>query len=439
MGLAKPNGHCTALSQGLNMNNQNIIKATAASAVGTLFEWYDFLIYGVAAALVFNTLFFPNIDPVAGMLAALLTYAVGFIARPVGGAIFGHYGDKLGRKSVLMITMLLMGVGTFAIGLLPTYAEIGIWAPVLLILLRILQGIGFGGEWSSAALMIIENAPENRRGFYSSFVQVGFPLGLLLATGSFALVSKLPQEDLMSWGWRVPFLISFVLVALGGYVRSKLIETPVFTELREQQRLSKSPFWETVTKHPRTLLTAIGIKVTEVSWSYVVTVFLVGYATTKLNLPKSMFMDAIAVAAAVNLVSIPLFGYLSDLVGRKPLFYAGSIFTILMAFPLFNLVATGTSATIMLVVIACMVFGNAMMFSALAAYLSELFEPQVRSTGLGFSNQVAAAIGGGLAPTIAAALTAMFGGTAGVSVMLIIFAIITMVCVFISKPAKQIA
>jgi MHS family shikimate/dehydroshikimate transporter-like MFS transporter len=200
----------------------NTKKIVFASAFGTLFEWYDFLIYGTAAALVFNTLFFPTIDPVAGMIVALLTYAVGFFARPFGGAFFGHLGDKYGRKSVLMATMLLMGFSTFAIGLLPTYQQIGLFAPILLVLLRILQGIGFGGEWGGAALMIIETCPKEKRGLYSSFIQVGFPLGLLLASGIFSLVSLLPKEDFMAWGWRIPFLVSIFLVGIGSYVRSKL-------------------------------------------------------------------------------------------------------------------------------------------------------------------------------------------------------------------------
>jgi MHS family shikimate/dehydroshikimate transporter-like MFS transporter len=412
--------------------NKDILKITAASAIGTLFEWYDFLIYGVAAALVFNTLFFPNVSSTVGLLAALLTYAVGFVARPVGGAIFGHYGDRLGRRSVLTITMLLMGISTVGIGLLPTWDSIGIWAPVGLVSLRILQGIGFGGEWGSAALMILENAPANRRGFYSSFVQIGFPLGLLLATGIFALLSQLPHNDLIAWGWRVPFLFSFVLILIGSYVRSQLTETPVFQQLQLSQSVSKNPFWETVVKNPRILLTAVGIKLTEVSWSYVVTIFLVGYATNKLSLPKSTIMNAIAIASAVNLVAIPAFGYLSDLIGRKPLFYLGSAFTVAFAFPLFSLIESGAVNT---AIIAGMLFGNAMMFSTVAAYLSELFPPQIRSTGLSFSNQLAAAIGGGLAPTIATTLAIVFGGSAGASVMMICFAITTAIATFVSKPA----
>jgi MHS family shikimate/dehydroshikimate transporter-like MFS transporter len=214
-----------------------------ASAIGTIIEWYDFLIYGMAAALVFNKLFFPNIDPLVGTLAALGSYAVGFLARPLGGAIFGHYGDRIGRKSILMITLALMGIGTFLIGLLPTYAQIGIWAPILLVTLRIIQGIGLGGEWGGAAVMVLEHSPKNRRGFYGSLVQVGFPLGLVIATLVFSFVSKLPEEDIMSWGWRVPFLLSAVLIIVGVFIRKNVEESPVFEDMKARKELSKSRSW----------------------------------------------------------------------------------------------------------------------------------------------------------------------------------------------------
>jgi MHS family shikimate/dehydroshikimate transporter-like MFS transporter len=417
--------------------NRDILKITAASAVGTLFEWYDFLCYGVAAALVFKTLFFPTVDPMLGMMAALLTQAVGFVARPLGGAIFGHYSDKLGRKSVLMITMTLMGLGTVCIGLLPTYAQIGIWAPVLLVLLRICQGIGFGGEWGSAALMVYENAPDNRKGFYTSFIQVGYALGLLMATGAFALVSRLPQDDLMSWGWRLPFLASFVLVLMGAYVRSRLSETPVFQELQQKQIVSKNPLKELITQRPRALLIAIGSKITEVSWSYMLSVFVIAYATTNLDLPKPLFLTAIVIANAINLIAIPLFGYLSDLIGRRILFYVGCAFTVVVAFPMFDIFRSGNTTNITIMVIMGVIVGGSVMFSCMAAYMAELFKPQLRSTGMSLSNQVGAAIGGGLSPIMAAAMIPIFGGTTGASVMMICFAIITAVCAYASNSVSQ--
>src|SRR3977135_2558577 len=272
-----------------------------ASSVGTIIEWYDFLIYATAAALVFNKAFFPTIDPLAGTLAALGTYAVGFLARPLGGALFGHFGDRLGRKSMLVLTLFIMGLSTFCIGLLPTDVSIGVFAPILLILLRIVQGIGLGGEWGGASLMVLEHAPADRRGFYTSFVQIGFPVGLVLATSVFALVSKMPDADFAAYGWRIPFLVSIVLLAVGTFVRSRVPETPVFEALRMRDGLSKNPVAEAVGQNTRTFLIAVGLKLSEVSWVYMLTVFVVVYATTKLGLPKSLMLDAVMYAALLEL------------------------------------------------------------------------------------------------------------------------------------------
>src|SRR6201995_4588582 len=261
-----------------------------ASCLGTVIEWYDFLIYATAAALVFNQAFFPTFDPLAGTLAALGSYAVGFLGRPLGGALFGHFGDRLGRKSMLVLTLFIMGLSTFAIGLLPTYASIGVFAPILLIVLRLIQGIGLGGEWGGASLMVLEHAPADRRGFYTSFVQIGFPIGLVLTTLVFALVTKLSDADFASYGWRIPFLISIVLLAIGLFVRSRVPETPVFEELKSRDGLSKNPVGEVVGRNGKTFLIAVGLKLSEVSWVYMLTVFVVVYATTKLNLPKQLML-----------------------------------------------------------------------------------------------------------------------------------------------------
>src|SRR6202041_2090698 len=261
-----------------------------ASCLGTIVEWYDFLIYATAAALVFNKAFFPTFDPLAGTLAALGSYAVGFLARPLGGALFGHFGDRVGAKSMLVLTLFIMGLSTFCIGLLPTYASIGVWAPILLILLRIIQGIGLGGEWGGASLMVLEHAPSDKRGFYTSFVQIGFPIGLVLATLVFTLVTKLPDADFAAYGWRIPFLLSVVLLAIGTFVRSRVPETPVFEALKMRDGLSKNPVIEAVGKNTGTFLIAVGLKLTEVSWVYLLTVFIVVYATTKLGLPKPLML-----------------------------------------------------------------------------------------------------------------------------------------------------
>jgi MFS transporter, MHS family, shikimate and dehydroshikimate transport protein len=397
-----------------------------ASCVGTIIEWYDFLIYATAAALVFNKAFFPTFDPLAGTLAALGSYAVGFLARPLGGALFGHFGDRLGRKSMLVLTLFIMGVSTFLIGLLPTYASIGVLAPILLILLRVVQGIGLGGEWGGASLMVLEHAPVDKRGFYASFVQIGFPIGLVLATLVFALVSKLPDADFALWGWRIPFLISIVLLAIGTFVRSRVPETPVFEQLKARGGLSKNPVGEAVSKNARMFLIAVGLKLSEVSWVYMLTVFVVGYATTKLALPKQQMLDSVLYAALFELISLPLFGLLCDRIGRRPLYILGALFTILFAFPLFWMLESKSAALITTAIIIAMNFGHGMMFGPESAYFPELFGPGVRYSGASFGFQVSAAIGGGFAPIIATAMVGYLGGTTGVSLMMIVLALFTL-------------
>jgi len=409
----------------------------AASSIGTIIEWYDFLIYGMAAALVFNKLFFPNVSPVIGTLAALGTYAVGFFARPLGGAIFGHFGDRVGRKSMLLLTMFIMGIGTVLIGCLPTYEHIGIWAPVLLIVLRFIQGVGLGGEWGGAALMVLEHAPKHRRGFYGSLVQVGFPLGLVLATGVFAIVSKLPEADFLSWGWRIPFLLSIVLVVVGYVIRSKVEESPIFLQMKAKNELSKQPVLDAILKNPRAFLTAIGLKISEVSWVYILTVFIVVHATNNLQLPKSLILDGILYAALVEVITIPLFGLLSDKIGRRPMYIWGALFTLALAFPLFTLLDTKDSAIIIGVMIVALSLGHGFMFAPEATYFPELFGANVRYSGATLGFQVAAAIGGGLSPIIATGLMAYFGGTTGVSVMLILLAAVTLIAAISARETRH--
>jgi MHS family shikimate/dehydroshikimate transporter-like MFS transporter len=417
--------------------NQTMRSVVFAGTIGTIIEWYDFLIYGTAAALVFNTLFFPKFDPVTGTIAALGTYAAGFFARPIGAWIFGHYGDRIGRKKMLIITMIITALGTFAIGLMPTYNQIGIFAPILLIVLRILQGIGLGGEWGGASLMVLEHAPANRRGFYGSLVQVGFPLGVAASTTAFALVAMLPQADLMSWGWRVPFLFSVLLLGVGLYVRTRVPETPLFNELKQRGDIAKAPFLDVVLRQKKTFLLAIGLKISEVSWVYIVTVFAVVYATTQLGLPKSTLLNAIIIGSLIEVFTIPLFGYLSDIVGRRALYFAGAIFTILFAFPLFWLIDTKNAFVIGATVAVALSFGHGMMFGLLSTYLPELFATKVRYTGASLGFQVAAAIGGGLSPILATSLTSSFGGTAGVSLLLIMLASITLIATLCARETRH--
>jgi MFS transporter, MHS family, shikimate and dehydroshikimate transport protein len=408
-----------------------------AGTIGTIIEWYDFLIYGTAAALVFNTLFFPKFDPVTGTIAALGTYAAGFFARPIGAWIFGHYGDRIGRKTMLIITMIITALGTFAIGLMPTYNQIGVWAPILLITLRILQGIGLGGEWGGASLLVLEHAPANRRGLYGSLVQVGFPLGVAASSTAFALVSLLPQADLMTWGWRVPFLFSILLLGVGLYVRTRVPETPLFSEIKKRGDIAKAPFLDVILRQPKTFLLAIGLKISEVSWVYIVTVFAVVYSTTQLGLPKSTLLNAIIIGSLIEVFTIPLFGHLSDRFGRRALYFAGTIFTIAFAFPLFWLLDTKNVWVIGATIAVALSFGHGMMFGLLSTYLPELFGTKVRYTGASLGFQVAAAIGGGLAPILATSLTSSMGGTAGVSILLILLALITLTATFYSRETRN--
>ncbi|HWX86153.1 MAG TPA: MFS transporter [Xanthobacteraceae bacterium] len=407
-----------------------------AGSIGTVIEWYDFLIYGTAAALVFNTLFFPNIDPLAGTLASLATYSVGFVARPIGGAIFGHFGDRIGRKVMLMITMGIMALGTFAVGCLPTYQQIGVWAPILLVILRFIQGIGLGGEWGGASLMVVEHAPEGRRGLFGSLVQIGFPLGLVTSSGVFALVTQMPDADFRSWGWRIPFLLSILLLGVGWFVRARVPETPAFEKIKRRGDIAKNPFVEAVFKNPRSFLVAVGLKISEVSWVYILTIFIVVYATGQLGLPRTLLLNAIFIAALVEVLTIPLFGWLSDHVGRRAFYFLGTVFTAAFAFPLFWLLGTKEPLVIVLTVVVALSLGHGTMFGLQSAYFPELFGTRVRYSGASFGFQTAAALGGGFAPIIATALAGTMGGTAGVSMMLILLAVITFVATLCARETK---
>ncbi len=408
-----------------------------AGTFGTIIEWYDFLIYGTAAALVFNKLFFPTVDPLTGTLASLATYAVGFVARPVGGALFGYFGDRIGRKSMLLLTMMIMGLGTFLVGLLPTYNQVGILAPILLVILRFVQGLALGGEWGGASLMVLEHAPAGKRGFYGSLVQVGFSLGLVTSSGVFALVTMMPETSFLSWGWRIPFIVSILLVGVGAFVRARIPETPVFEEMKASKNISPNPFLETLMKHPRSFFVALGLKLSEVSWVYMLTVFVVGYAVTKLSLPRKLMLDAVFWAALIEVLTIPLFGWLCDKIGRRPFYFLGVLFTIVFAFPLFWMLNTKDPATVMLAIIIGLNLGHGLMFAPESAYFPELFGARVRFTGASFGFQASAAIGGGFAPIIATWLADLMGGTAGVSIMLILLALVTLVATFFARETKD--
>jgi MHS family shikimate/dehydroshikimate transporter-like MFS transporter len=402
-----------------------------ASVLGTVVEWYDFLIYGTAAALIFNKLFFPTISPAAGTIAAFATYAVGFAARPLGGVVFGHFGDRLGRKTMLMLTMMIMGTGTFLIGCLPTYTQIGVAAPILLVILRFIQGFGLGGEWGGAVLMVVEHAPAGKRGLYGSLVQIGFPLGVAASTAIFIPVSALPMDAALSWGWRIPFLLSAILVAVGLFVRMRLSETPAFLQIRDT--IAHRPMLEVVTRVPKTVLIAIGMKISEVAWVYVLTVFSIVYATTKLGLPRPLILDGIIVGALLELVTLPLAGALSDRFGRKPIYLIGVALSIASAFPIFWLLDTKDPAAVIAGLAIIMNLTHAIGFGIGASWMPELFGTRVRYTGASIGCQVSAAISGGFAPIIATALLAWAGATWPVSLYLIALGLIAAVAVIAAR------
>lgn len=409
-----------------------------ASVLGTVVEWFDFLIYGTAAALVFNKLFFPSLDPLAGTLAAFGSYAVGFVARPLGGALFGHYGDRIGRKAMLTMTMLVMGLGTFLIGCLPTYGQIGIWAPILLVVLRLLQGIGIGGEWGGAVLMVIEHAPANRRGLYGSLVQIGFPAGIATSTAAFLMLSNLPADEFLSWGWRLPFLASAILVVIGLFVRLRLAETPAFEHIKEQAALARMPLVEVVTKQPRNFLIAIGLKISEVAWVYVLTVFTIVYATGTLGLSRMLILYAILLAAILEFVTMPLFGWLSDQVGRRPMYLVGASLSALCAFPVFWLLDTRDPTIVVVTIAIAMSVTHATMFAPQAAFLPELFGTRVRFSGASLGCQIAAALSGGFAPIIATGLLAWAGATWPISIYLIALGLISFVATLLAHETRDL-
>jgi MHS family shikimate/dehydroshikimate transporter-like MFS transporter len=402
-----------------------IKRIVASSVIGTAVEWYDFLIYGTATALVFNRLFFPLSDPALSSIAAFGTYAVGFLARPLGAAIFGHFGDRIGRKAMLVMTIVIMGFGTFLIGLLPTYDQIGIAAPLLLVVLRLLQGIGLGGEWGGAVLMVVENSPARNRGLLGSMVQIGWPIGNLAAIGIFATLSQLPESDFLAWAWRVPFLLSIVLVGIGLYIRMQLEETPIFREIEAKKEVAKLPLMEILARHRRPFFTSIGLKLTEVTYAIIAGVFSISYVTGNLAMPRNVIINAIFIAAVVALLMIPVFGWLSDRIGRKRMFYASCLFSMAFAFPMFWLLDTKDPLTITLTIVAAITFGQMIGFAVGAPWYSELFAARLRYSGASLGFQIGAAIGG-LAPLAAATVMAWIGGaTWPVSVYLMVIAAIT--------------
>jgi len=414
----------------------SIRRIALASFAGTTIEWYDFFLYGTAAALVFNKVFFPTFAPLAGTLAAYGTYAVGFIARPLGGIVIGHYGDRIGRKSMLVLTLVLMGTATFLIGLLPTYDQVGLWAAVALVTLRIIQGFGVGGEWGGAVLMAVEHAPPGSRGFYGSWPQIGVPAGLLLSTAVFSLFARLPQDQFLSWGWRVPFLLSIILVAIGLYIRMSILETPAFEKIKESGREARQPTLEILRHYPKQVVLAMGARVAENGSFYIYSVFSLTYATQYAGVDRNVVLQAILIASACDAVAIPLYGALSDRVGRRPVYLFGAIMTAVFAFPFFWLIGTGQPRMVILAMLGAFLLSHSAMYAPQAAFLSEMFGTRVRYSGASLGSQLASVLAGGLAPLIATALMANYGRNA-VALYVIAMAVITIVSVAVAAETMR--
>jgi MHS family shikimate/dehydroshikimate transporter-like MFS transporter len=408
-----------------------------SSFIGTTVEWYDFFLYGTAAALVFNQLFFPSFEPLAGTLAAFATYAVGFAARPLGGIVFGHYGDKIGRKAMLVLALLIMGLATFLMGVLPTYDSIGVWAPILLVVLRFVQGIGVGGEWGGAVLMAVEHSPEGRRGYYGSWPQMGVPAGLLLANLVFlASSSYIPEEQFLAWGWRIPFLVSIVLVGVGLFIRLRLLETPAFQQVRESGTEASMPILDVLRTYPKNVLLAMGMRIAENGTFYVLTVFVLSYVAGELALDRNVGLIGVLIAATIGLLSTPLFGILSDRFGRRRVYLFGAVFSLIFAFPFFWMVNTGIQPLIWLAIILGVNVGHDAMYGPQAAYFSELFGTRVRYSGASLGYQLASVLAGGLSPLIATALLGYYGWQA-VALYTAIMALITVVATYLAAETFQ--
>jgi metabolite-proton symporter len=417
------------------MSDSSVRRAALAGYIGTAIETYDFFLYGTAAALVLNRLYFPTLSPLAGVLASLATYSVGFIARPIGGLVIGHYGDRIGRKTMLVVTLVTMGTATMAIGLLPTYARIGPAAPVLLVLLRLAQGFAVGGEWGGAALIAVEHAPPESRGFYGSWTQIGTPTGLLLSTAAFALVARLPDAQFLAWGWRVPFVASLLLVAIGLVIRLRVDETPAFLRVKAQRHEAARPTLEVLRTHAREVLLAVGVRIAENGAFYIYTVFVLVYGTRHSGLPRETVLTAVLSGAACLLVAVPICGALSDRVGRRPVYLFGTIATAVMAWPLLRLLDTGSPALACVALIAALVFGHAPMYGPQAAFLAELFGARVRYTGMSMGSQLSSVVSGGLSPFVATALLPY--GRVALASYTIAMAVISIVAVLAAPETRQ--
>ncbi|MDX0985548.1 MFS transporter [Sinorhizobium medicae] len=409
-----------------------------ASLIGATIEWYDFFLYGVIAGIVFNQLYFPSHDPLVSMVLAYATFAVGFVARPLGGIVFGHFGDKLGRKQMLVLTILIMGVAIVLIGVLPTYEQIGVAAPILLLILRIAQGIGIGGEWGGAVLMAYEFAPEDKRGYYASIPQIGLAIGLCLSSGVVALLSLLPEAAFMSWGWRTAFIGSVVLIVVGLYIRLKVAETPDFASVKEERQELKIPFVELIRTYPRNILLGMGARYIDGVFFNVFAVFSIVYLSKHVQVDRTTALWLVCLSALVMVVTIPLFGKLSDRWGRPKTYAIGSLLLALVTFPAFMLMGSGSLPLIALALIVPFGIIYAMCYGPEAALFSDLFDVKVRYTGISFVYQFSGIFASGITPIIATFLISYGDGSPWLLAAYVVFAaLVSMVSAMLIRPVSQ--
>lgn len=406
-----------------------------ASMIGTSVEWYDFFIFGTASALVFGRLFFPTFSELAGTLAAFASFAVGFVARPVGGVLFGHIGDRIGRKTTLVVTLTMMGVATFLIGLMPTYSVIGVWAPILMVVLRFVQGLAVGGEWGGAVLMATEHSGGERRGFFGSFAQVGSAVGGLMSTGMFLLMQQLPEDDFLSWGWRVPFLVSIALVFVGLFIRLRIMESPVFAQIKEARRVIKVPVVQLLRSDAHNVLLAAGTYLAHGVLFYALTVYTLAYTTSEYGLAENTYLVGITAASAIQIITIPSLGALSDRLGRRQVIMFGTLFIIAFAVPLHFMITSQVAELAWLAVIIGICIGHNAVYAPTAALYSEMFPANVRYSGASLGYQLGGAIAG-FVPLTAASLVGAAGGAYWpIPALVAVSGLIGFVCILLIRPA----
>ncbi|MFJ5771718.1 MFS transporter [Psychrobacillus sp. NPDC093180] len=420
------------------MDSKQMRKVWIASLVGSSIEWFDYFLYGTVAALVFNQLFFVTEDPSVGTILAYASFALAFFIRPFGGVIFSHIGDRIGRKKTLVLTLSLMGIATFGMGLLPTYQAIGVWAPILLITLRLVQGLGIGGEWGGALLLAVEYAPKEKRGLYGAIPQMGVTIGMVLGTVALSIMTLLPEGSFMTWGWRIPFIFSALLVVFGLWIRKGIDETPSFKKVQQSGEIPKLPIVDTLKYHWREVLIAIGEKVVETAPFYIFGTFVVSYATTNLGFSRTAVLNSVMIATIVTTILIPIMGSLSDKIGRKKLYVTGTIGMIVFAFPYFWMLHQQSVA---LLVIATII-GLGIIWSPITAVLgtmfSEIFDAKVRYTGITLGYQIGAAVAGGTAPLVAASLLLKFNDSyIPVACYIIFTAVISLLAIWAVKDRSQ--